>query len=324
MVLFGLQGFANNSSYQEIELIMSVDWEGFSLEPHNLKAFRDFRNDFPQIKMVHFLNAAYFIGDNVNRAKVKKEIKSVLRPGDELGLHVHALEPLLKAAAVPFRDQETFWGYEHSQPVNGIRGHDVPLTLFSLDEIRKIVRTSLSILSDNGFNGIQSFRAGGWSANQIVLEALVLEGIFVDSSAVSPEIVKYGIGENMPLFKNIVSKLWPGVNIHTNKPFVINTPSGSITEIPNNIGLADYIDGNTTFSIFKNFMTAIDLDNGEKPLFHFGFHQETAAAFLPEVRIALNKIFQYIESYRVSLASKTFVELKTDASPSISCQSIGL
>lgn len=307
-------GLAQNTAVQKINLIISVDWEGFSLEDHNLEAFQKFRNDYPDIKLIHFLNAAYFLNEGTDNNIVKKKMLSVIRPGDELGLHIHALETLLKASGVEYRDGETFWGREKSQPINGIRGHDIPLTLFTEDEIRKLIRTSVKILDQYGFKNLTSFRAGGWAASPQVLNALVLEGFKVDSSAVTPDIVKLVTGAESPLYKNIVNKLWNQTRFSSDTAYILKTTSGSLIEVPNNFGLADYITGKGVFKAFKSYMDQIDFTKGRPVNIHYGFHQETAAAYINEVRFAIDSIKKYMSTYQMELNSKTFLDLNSDIS----------
>lgn len=288
-------------------IFTTVDWEGYSLDPANLSAFSRFRDNHPEVRVVHFLNAAYFTKSGVDEADIAAKIQSVFRPGDEWGLHLHALESLLKASGVAFREGQTFWGDSESKAILGERGHDVPLSLFSVDELRKLIRTSLEILHKNGFKDIHSFRAGGWIASPEVLEALVHEGITIDSSAVSTEIVGLVAGPKMPLY-TINKKLWPNQTYLQHEPYQIQTPAGSIVEIPNNIALADYVDGEKAFELFDK-LYAKNLGHKNNVNFNFGFHQETAAAFLPRLEHLLKKIALFQQQYMVTTAYRTFSEL---------------
>jgi hypothetical protein len=300
---------AETFSHLDVKLLISVDWEGFSLEENNLRAFQQFRNDYPQVKIVHFLNAAYFTKAEANALQVAEKIRSVIRPGDELGLHLHAFESLLKAAGVSFRETETFWGYRQSVPLHGERGHDVPLSLFSVSELRRMIQISLQILNQNGFNKIQSFRAGGWIASPQVLEALALEGIRVDSSAVSPAIVGLVAQAHQPIFQ-INRQLWPDQTPMKHEPYVIQASAGAITEYPNNVGLADYISGEKAFSLLEKLVQA-NFSKQKQIHFHYGFHQETAAEFLPRVRRLLALMEQFTGIYRVSVTPVTLAELES-------------
>src|SRR5258708_1793941 len=43
----------------KLQLVVTVDWEGRDLRDDNLRAMQDLRTRFPQVKIIHFLNAAY-------------------------------------------------------------------------------------------------------------------------------------------------------------------------------------------------------------------------------------------------------------------------
>ena len=275
-----------NSSRLPIKITISVDWEGDRLLEENLQAMRDFRNAYPDIPLVHFLNAAYFTkNDGRTAAEVRDKIRSVLRPGDEFGLHIHAWKNLVEAAGVKYREGPTFWGTTESLPRLGEPGHDIPISAYTVDELRKLISFSVNTLRENGFTGIKSFRAGGWVGAPNVLEALVREGITADSSEVPREhifdqLAKYPIYEH-------VGNIW-GESHVTAAPHVIETPAGPITEFPDNGGLADYVDAATMLSVFKTNMAASK--PGTEVRLHYGFHQETAAKYLVHVSEGLELI----------------------------------
>ena len=58
----------------QVRVILSVDWEGRELDEKNLEAIKTFRDQFPEAKTLHFLNAAYFTKANVNHDLVQKKI----------------------------------------------------------------------------------------------------------------------------------------------------------------------------------------------------------------------------------------------------------
>lgn len=291
-----------------VQVVISVDWEGYSLEPDNLAAFRKFREDYPQIKIIHFLNPAYFTKTNAQAEEINNAIRSVLRPGDELGLHIHAFESLLKVAGVPFRQSVTYWGHAESQWINGDRGHDVPLSLYTTDEMQSLVHTSLEILHSNGFSPIQAFRAGGWVATPEVLEAIAREGILVDSSAVSTEFIERALNADLPLLQ-ITKQLWPSQTPDTDQLYQINMPAGIVTEVPNNFALADYLTGEQAFSTFEKIIPS-RFESRQPLMVHFGFHQETAAIFISRVRTFLDKLYLFSRYYMIDIQSHTFDSLR--------------
>ena len=47
-----------NARCQGVSIVVSVDWEGSGFTDDDMAAFCRFRNDFPDIALTHFLNAA--------------------------------------------------------------------------------------------------------------------------------------------------------------------------------------------------------------------------------------------------------------------------
>ena len=72
-----------------VHIVVSVDWEGTRFNAEDLAAFRKFREDFPSVRLTHFLNAAYYTQlapDDVRGAlNSTEQIRSVLREDDEIG-----------------------------------------------------------------------------------------------------------------------------------------------------------------------------------------------------------------------------------------------
>ena len=260
--------------------MISVDWEGRNLDHANLEAIRRFAAELPDVPLTHFLNAAYFTKANADSAAAE-QIRSVLRPIDEAGLHVHCWRSLVEAARVSFRRGPTFWGARYPLvPIDGDIGHEVELEAYSVDEICAIVRRSRELLTRNGFSIGPWFRAGGWIAGDHVLQALVKEGFTVDSSAT--DAVWHDEVKRAALPARI-KQLWPSVTKES-APFVITTASGTILEMPDTGALADY----TTADEIRGYVEAGVARFDDVDLFlHIGFHQETAAEYVDRVITAV-------------------------------------
>jgi len=215
---------------------------------------------------------------------------------------------LVTAAGVTFRDDLTFSGTA-SKGIDCERGHDVPLSIYSKDDLSKIIQTSLSVLAQNGYTNIRSFRAGGWVANQAVLDALAENNIANDSSAVSRDLLLSKIDEGSPLAK-ILGNLWSDQNIFKVNPYSLQTNSGNnIVEFPDNAALADYVDGDYALTIFDRTMTNQLRKKEAITYFHYGFHQETADFYLPNVRTFLNNLPSEVDGHPINIESATFSDI---------------
>ena len=133
------------NGWRGVHVVVSVDWEGSGFGADDLAAFRQFREDFPNVRLTHFLNAAYFTklapDDVAGAVNATDQIRSVLRDGDEIGLHVHADAHLLRAAGVAPKKFPSW----NNLPDD--TGHSVPLSAFSEQEVRRVVALSCRTLT---------------------------------------------------------------------------------------------------------------------------------------------------------------------------------
>ena len=274
------------SKKAEIALVITVDWEGRDLTDANLAAMKTFRSAFPTLPLVHFLNAAYFTKPDADASQVESKIKSVLREGDELGLHIHGWKQLFEASGVTFRSTPTFWG---NGPLSNDCaydcGHEVPISSYTADELSSVVRYSVKTLKAHGFGTPVSFRAGGWVATDTVREALLKNGFRTENSEVPVTFLKAKIG-TMPLY-TWLGDLWAGATNLT-QPHTLSTPLGTLTEIPDNGALSDYVSADDMLAVYRANRAATA--KGSTRLVSIGFHQETAAKYLPVLTEAITRI----------------------------------
>lgn len=256
----------------KVYFMLSVDWEGDTLRSSNLKAMQEFNKKFPQYPVIHFLNAAYYTKSWANSDKtITQKIKSVIKPIDELGLHIHSWKNFVEAAGVKFRHGPSFWNSAHSIARNGEPGDDVPINEYSVEEIRKMIRYSIQKLKEQGFKHLRSFRGGGWMSGSKVQEALKAEGLKIDSSAVPVELVEKLYPDT--LLAQINKKQWKGIS-SLSQPFI---QANRTLQFPNNMGLADYVDEQEFRRQFAKVRTAAG--HAKEIYLHFGWHQESAVEY---------------------------------------------
>lgn len=291
LVLWGALNVLPSAAFasDKIRIVVSVDWEGRRLDLDNLQAMQKFRKDYPEVKLQHFLNAAYYTKKGANSKKITRLIRSVLKEGDEHGLHVHSWKSLVEASGVNFRTGPSFVYPEADLSACDFDdcGHDIAINAYSKDELRSILRFSVDTLQSHGFDRAKSFRAGGWQADNKVLSALAAEGFTLDSSATDAEFLfeKWG---NLRLYP-MVGELWPETRT-TSQPSLISTESGDILELPNNGCLADYTTAEVIADSFQKNVDFMKQNPGKDVYLSIGFHQETAARYLSELRKGIDLI----------------------------------
>jgi hypothetical protein len=278
-----------------VQLMITVDWEGDDLLDENIEAMEAFRQQFPALPLVQFLNAAYFEKPGADRDDVRARIARTVRDRDELGLHIHGWKRLFEAAGVTHRESPTFWG-----PSYGIGscaydcGHEVPISAYEKDELQKVIRFSVETLEGQGLGRAVSFRAGGWMAEQHVREALELEGFAYESSAVPAHFLEGEIG-HLPLHR-WVEALWDGTT-KASQPYALD----GLTEVPDNGALADYVTGDEMFDVYLEAKRLWQEDPSRNIIVNIGFHQETADKYLPRVEDACTRIVADAEADGVAL-----------------------
>lgn len=295
----------------KLQLLVTVDWEGRELDDRNITAMKELHRKFPQVKIVHFLNAAYFTKSDSDARAVKDEMNSAIAPGDEKALHIHGWKRLFEAAGVTFNSGPTFWGTQiREQECFYDCGHEVPLSNYSVADLRKVIKFSLDTLEEQGFGRAESFRCGGWMAKEYVREAVAAEGLKYEESAVptdflAPKLRQYPV-------HGWLSELWAGTT-QTSQPYRIATPAGELVEVPDNGALADYMSTEQMFQVYlankaewqrartKNFVVSV------------GFHTETAASYLPALESALTKMYDDAETSGITFESVTTRELTLPA-----------
>ncbi len=293
------------TSRGKMQLVVTVDWEGRDLEEANLVAMERLRARFPDVKLVHFLNAAYYTKQDADAADVTARIGRVLAPGDEKGLHIHGWKRLFEASGVAFRAEPTLWGT--SLDANGAEcasdcGHEVPISLYTTEELRKVVRFSRDTLADNGFGQASSFRCGAWMTKTTVRDAIAAEGMTHEHSAVPTVFLQPKLA-NVPLY-GWLSELWEGTT-SASQPYLMPTSSASLVEVPDNGALADYVTADDMVGTFETNKTAYLANRRRNTVVSIGFHQETAARYLPELEAALERIYATATAERLPLESVT-------------------
>lgn len=272
-------------------IVMTVDWEGRDLTTSNLSAMKRFRKKYPGVPMLHFLNAAYYTKINANPKIITQKIKSVLRPHDEHGLHIHAWKTLVESSGVKFRKHPNLADRRLSN-CNVDCGHVVSIEAYQAEEMQKIIKNSVKILTQNGFERPRSFRAGAWQTGPNVAKALLKEGFHMDSSGTVTKFIDRSWG-NYSMLHNSIKKLWPKMTIDKQPYVLLREGNKKLWEVPNNGSLADYTDENDVLSILKENVDSFLKKPKLRHFVNIGFHQETAASYLPRIDKAIQQIIIY-------------------------------
>lgn len=291
---------SKSNAERRIIVTLGIHWEGESLRSYNLEAIRNFRRKFDGVNFVHFIDPAYFLKPGVDKSNVKEQISSAVQKGDVIALQVHGWQSVVREAKVVFRDSPTFWG----QPLTPKEckfdcGHEVPINIYSVPELRQIIRVGSQTLEDVGFKKPTYFAAGGWLSSSNVQEAAVLEGMVRDYSPVPPSLV-YSHLKAYPLF-GWINGLWEEI-LPFSQPFNKKLSGGNLLVMPNTAGSVDYQRSQEIIEIMRTNVNMITDGGKPSPLyFQVSMYQETAITQVKKMESILQQIFALSSSAGVAL-----------------------
>ncbi len=273
------------------KVLVTVDWEGYSLEDENLAEMQHFRQQFPDIPLVQLLNPVYFVRDQVNVKHTQQAIQSTLLPNDVQGLHIHAWKSLLDYCHVPFQRNPSFAPEQEGCKPDKDCGYTVSLELaYTEKALSQLLACSQQIMVDHGFDKPVYFRAGGWQGGPKLTAALTKNGFIWDSSTIAADLLTTRWHADSALVR-MLKRLHPDATA-LDQPFQVNT---QLVAYPNNAALADY----TTTAQILDLFSAL-LDEGRHVMV-LGFHQETAVDYLPRLSRAIPKMQAIAEERGVNL-----------------------
>lgn len=218
----------------KLDIIISVDWEGTSLEEKNLASLRDFKKRY-HVPFLHYMNPAYFTHPALKNRDISSQLNRCIFEDDEMGLHLHGPRHLIEQCGVKFRSQPSFTvqGDAHE---GAMRGQEVMLHTYNQSEFSQLLFFSTHLFKKQGWSDLKSFRAGGWMISPEQVRCLSDFGFKFDSSAVSPQslVGTSWEGESLHRYSEI---LWGHIS-HASLPYWVG--HSEILEVPNNLGAIDY------------------------------------------------------------------------------------
>ncbi|MDF0379329.1 hypothetical protein [Methylophilus sp. YYY-1] len=273
-----------------MQLWITVDWEGLSLDEDNLQAMQRFRQQFPDIPMLHLVNPVYFIQPGVHRAQVGSLIRSTFLPQDTVGLHLHPMRTLVEYCGLTYQATPSISGRdEHCRQASC--GHSVSLEFaYSETELTRLVHCSSDLMVQNGFNRPRHFRAGAWQLGPKLQAALVANGFYWDSSRIDARLLTTRWPSDSPLIKGL-QQLHAG-STPLEQPYAL---SYQLMEYPDNAALADYTNTQQLLRLFEALL------NQAPAVMVLGFHQESAADYLLQLERAIPHMQRLAKQKNVTL-----------------------
>jgi hypothetical protein len=272
-----------------IVVAVTVDWEGVTFTPDGLDAIDELRRTLGDAPVTHFASAAYFTKDHPDPKAVTNLAESV-HPGDELAVHLHVWRSLARASGLEAKLSPSFvTGTDKLFAFDdGDVGFDTDLDVYSVSELRALIRTSRRLLEQTHLPVSRTFRAGGYLGTPKVMQALREEGYLVDSSATDYRQIDAKKDAFLP---RRIREVWPKLEA-TTQPFFVDPqgPQGrQLLEMPI-AATADDVTVTDLAGLFDAADAALQKAPDRDVFVVLGCNQETAQDFAPRLGEALTKL----------------------------------
>lgn len=157
------------------------DWEGWDVAEYNLNEMINISNKY-QLPIVHLFNPRIYVENQYSVSQFGKTsperaeyltywVKKRISLGDELGLHLHMFEDMIKEIGLEPR-------------VNPIAGaySDTKTSSYTKEELDQILLWSIKEFEEHGLPKPTSYRTGAWFSGPNVLQAVNDAGILIDTT----------------------------------------------------------------------------------------------------------------------------------------------
>jgi hypothetical protein len=285
-------------------LVISTDWDFSDVSDRVLQHHDELHAAHPELKITHLIGPYTFTDPEVSQAR-RDQIVAWAKGnrdarGDEIGLHVHPRCEFVEAAGLACLSQPSV-----AYPEGDTSGYTVRLGAYDREEWDVLFAKADEIFASVGFGKPTAFRAGAWTLEQHVAEALAGAGFVVDSSAVNWPYMEEWLGYDLYTWNQAQ---WGPIG-DTSQPYRPTSdsllPGGSgqaidLLEVPDNGIMVDYWTVEEMTAIFDANWSGGAL---EAPVqVSTGFHPAPSQYYSRAEYDRLDAFFTYTDQ---RLASKT-------------------
>jgi hypothetical protein len=260
-------------------VLVSVDWDRADTVDSELGWQDDLHDDHPALRLTHFVGPWTFTDPDVppERADLLVDWLTQHRDEDrdEIGLHIHPFCSFVDTTSVPCREAPSYV-YDEGDPT----GYTVLSSAYTVEEYTELLLAADTLFEARGMGKPTSFRAGGWIADEGVLQALVNAGYVADTSANNWQLMEEWEGGANGVLWAWNQEHWAGID-STSQPYypsaadasVAGSPSIGILEVPDNGILADYVEVEEMIAVLEANWDGGAV--GEPKVFSIGYHNRT-------------------------------------------------
>jgi hypothetical protein len=263
---------------------LTIDWEGADLTVEALDALDELRKTLGDAPLTHFISAGYM---SKPIAEAEPTIISAVHANDEVAVHLHCWRSLATAAGITPKLVPSFLTGDDkvTEFDNGDAGWDTDLDVYSIPELRALLRKSRELLERTHLPVARTFRAAGYLGTPKVLEALSAEGFTIDSSATDNRQLEEVANT---AWAHRLARLWPNIEPATS-PFIARTPSGPLLEMPI-AAVADYSTAPEIVGILEAADARLRKDPHHDVFVVLAFHLETAPDYARRISESITTV----------------------------------
>jgi hypothetical protein len=294
---------ANFVKGHALYVIISTDWDFSDVDDRVLNHHEELHVAHPELKITHLIGPYTFTDPAVSQARRDYIVgwAKAMRDtyGDEIGLHIHPYCNFIESAGVACKTTPSV-----SMPTGDPTGYTVRLGAYSRDEWNTLFAKADELWQGVGFGKPTSFRAGAWTLETHVAQALADSGFVVDSSANNWKYMEEWIGYDIYEFNK---QQWAVID-DTSQPYrptedsIVPGGSGAeiaLLEVPDNGIMVDYWTVEEMKGIFDANWSGAALETPTQV--STGFHPATPQYYSSYEYDRLDEFFTYTDLY---LASK--------------------
>ncbi|MFO0587241.1 MAG: hypothetical protein U0441_06875 [Polyangiaceae bacterium] len=289
---------------QALYVIISTDWDFPDVDDRVLTNHEDLHAAHPELKITHLIGPYTYTDPAVTQERrdlITSWAKGMRDShGDEIGLHIHPRCTFVEAAGLSCKTQPSV-----QDPAGDATGYTVHLGAYTREEWGTMFAKSDDIWDGLGFGKPVSFRAGAWTLETQVAEALADDGFVVDSSPVNWAYLEEW--EGYELF-DWNKQAWGPIG-NTSQPYYPTedslVPGGSgakieLLEVPDNGAMVDYWTVAQMQKVFDDNWSGQALTVPTQV--STGFHPAPTEYYSKAEYTRLDQFFTYVDQF---LASKT-------------------
>ena len=280
-------------------VIVTTDWDDADTTDARLALQDDLHVEHEDLLLTHFVGPYTFTDPTLTPERVELLVDWLVEQrdtfGDEIGLHIHPYCNFVNSTSVPCREMPSTTN-NNGDPT----GYSVMLSAYTVEELTELFEASDALFMANGLNKPTSFRAGGWTADVNVLQAMEAAGYVADTSANN--------WARMEEWENVLSGVlyewnktqWASIG-DTSQPYYPNVdeilssdgPTIGVLEVPDNGILVDYVTSEEMIAIFHaNWPDGAPLMQPTQ--FSIGFHPSNfSLSYKNRISTTLTEVNRY-------------------------------